>query len=83
MHSIMPYAIDRTRIVINLGIVVVAVFSVIYGVKTLPRIVISDDLRPVITVINVIIQFVAAVILLYLGQYIRLIISHINQYKST
>ena len=81
LHSLMPYAIDKARIAINLGIIVIAVCVVIYGFNIQPGIIIPDDLGLVITVANILIQFLAAVILLYMGQFIRLIINHINQLR--
>ena len=81
MHSIMPYAIDRNRIITNFGIIVLAVLLVAYGAFSQSTITISENLRPIITILNVTIQFTASIILLYLGQIIRLIINHINQLR--
>ena len=81
MHIIMPYALDRIRLITNFGIVIIAVVVIIYGLNAKPAIGLPKNLSQVLTVINVLIQFSATVMLLYLGQIIRLIINHVNQLR--
>ena len=81
LHVLTPYSSSRIRFTLSLGIIVIPISVIIYGLYSEPGIIISDNLTPVLTLINILIQVFATVTLLYLGQIIRLIINHVNQLR--